>query len=86
MEQKLDPSLTQALAPAVSFFVMQYRVKDVTPDPKSSNAVLVTAAATTSFCTGQNAVICRKDCTASLLQTGLGHHQHGLSTGTDTAV
>lgn len=53
----MDPSLTHALAPVVSFFVMQFRVKTVTPGPKCSNAVLVTAAATASFCTGRNAVL-----------------------------
>lgn len=57
MEQELEPSLTHAVAPAVSFFVMQYRAMNVTPDPKCSDAVLVKAAVTTSFCRGRNAVL-----------------------------
>ncbi len=49
MKQNIEPSLTHALAPAVSFFVVQCRAKDVTPDPKCSDAVLVTTATATSF-------------------------------------
>ena len=83
LEPKQEPSLTHALAPAVSLTIMQYRAKDATPDPKCSNEVLVAAAATAK---GKCCSICRKGCTASLLQTVLGHHQHGQSTGTGTAV
>ncbi|KAA6429310.1 MAG: hypothetical protein FRX49_00705 [Trebouxia sp. A1-2] len=37
--------------------VVLYRAMNVTPDPKCSDAVLVKAAVTTSFCRGRNAVL-----------------------------
>jgi len=70
----------------VSFFVAQYRAEVVAPDPKCSNVMLIMAIASTSLCTRQNAVVsAEKVVTASLLQTGLGHH-HGQSMGMGNAV